>query len=143
MEIVSYWICEIALLVSGFIYVHTIEPREISRKRMWIDVVIYVVFLGAVEFVDSQLGLDPVKAVFAFGIADAGGYIGAVVAEGKVIHPVNVPVPEEVMIGAAVAFPHLIVDNDPLLPNGMMDTVGGGGQFGIQQKIIKKAFFSL
>ncbi len=49
METVSYWICEIALLVSGFIYVHTIEPREISRKRMWLDVVLYILVLGVMN----------------------------------------------------------------------------------------------
>ncbi len=42
METVSYWISEIALLASGFIYVHTIEPREISRKRVWVNAVVYL-----------------------------------------------------------------------------------------------------
>lgn len=49
MEMVSYWISEIALLVSGFIYVHTIEPREISKKRVWINAAIYLILVGFVN----------------------------------------------------------------------------------------------
>lgn len=46
METVSYWIFEIALLVSGFIFVHTIEPRDISRLRIWMNAGVYLLLAG-------------------------------------------------------------------------------------------------
>ncbi len=49
MESVSYWIYEIALLVSGFIYVHTIEPRERTGKRIWIDVTAYLILIAMIN----------------------------------------------------------------------------------------------
>ena len=49
MEIVSYWICEVALLISGFIYVHTIEPREMSRRKIWFTAWIYLIVVGIIN----------------------------------------------------------------------------------------------
>ncbi len=49
VKIVSYWICEVALLISGFIYVHTIEPREMSKKRIWINAVAYLILVGIIN----------------------------------------------------------------------------------------------
>lgn len=49
MNIVDYWICEIALISSGFIYVHTIEHREASKKRLIAGAVIFLLLSGAAK----------------------------------------------------------------------------------------------
>lgn len=49
METVSYWFREIALLVSGYIYVHTIERRESSRRKIIVEIVVFLAFIGIVH----------------------------------------------------------------------------------------------
>lgn len=45
MDEVSRWISEIALLMSGFIYVHTIEAREKNHFRLAMDTVLFLAFV--------------------------------------------------------------------------------------------------
>lgn len=48
MEAISYWISQIALLVSGYIFVHTIERRESSRRKIIIGTIVFLIFVGIV-----------------------------------------------------------------------------------------------
>lgn len=68
MEVLSYWICELALLGSGMIYVHTIERRSENRKRLIIDTIIFLVFctfVNRLSFFDSA-GLELIVRLFGF-----------------------------------------------------------------------------
>lgn len=46
MEQVSYWICEIALLISSIIYMRTLERRERFWMRVLVDATFYLVLVG-------------------------------------------------------------------------------------------------
>ncbi|MBQ7795454.1 MAG: hypothetical protein IJ374_02685, partial [Lachnospiraceae bacterium] len=54
MGIVNFWICEIALIISGFIYVYTIEARVKATKRLVFNVVCYVIFVYFVNRLPIQ-----------------------------------------------------------------------------------------
>lgn len=54
MNMVNYWICEIALLLSGFIYVHTLEPRVDMKKRFFAELVLFFIFTAIVNYLPLE-----------------------------------------------------------------------------------------
>ena len=59
MDTVNSWICEIALLTSGCIYIRTIEKREKFRRVVLLDVAVFLLLAGILIYI--------VKAELSFG----------------------------------------------------------------------------
>ena len=84
-----------------------------------------VVFLGAVEFKQPQLGLDPVNAVPALGVADKGpvGFhrhrfvrrMGA-----AVVHAVEIAILKQRVVSGGVSLPRFIAGDDDLARLGLV-----------------------
>lgn len=59
IDTVNSWICEIALLTSGFIYIRTIEKREKFRRAALLDAAIFLILAGILIYI--------VKTEISFG----------------------------------------------------------------------------
>ena len=49
VEQVSRWIMQIAYLISGFIYVHTIEKKQENRKKVRLLTVDFLLFFAGLN----------------------------------------------------------------------------------------------
>ena len=49
VEQVSRWIMQIAYLISGFIYVHTIEKKQENRKKVRLLTVVFLLFFAGLN----------------------------------------------------------------------------------------------
>ncbi len=68
MSVVNSWIAEIALLVSGGIYVYTMERRLGSKKRLAINVVVFLIFshfVNQLPLADSMV-MEPLVRLIGF-----------------------------------------------------------------------------
>ena len=97
------------------------ERREIVASQ---PVPHDVVGFRAGELAQAQLGLRPMDAVTAFGIADDFGVRGfaglRVVVRSPVVHPVPIAVLKDRVVGARVAFPRLVRHQHDFLRRGFL-----------------------
>lgn len=49
MNTLNYWICELAFLASGFIYVHTIESRQDNRRKLIAAAAVFLICCAALN----------------------------------------------------------------------------------------------
>lgn len=68
MNAVCYWICELALLGIGLIYVYTIEPRVEEKKRYVADILLMLVFFAVVNVFARKMsiGMEVLLRVVSF-----------------------------------------------------------------------------
>ena len=83
-----------------------------------------VVLLRAVELEQAELGLGPMNAVLALGIASDFAVRLAlrdlIVVRAAIIHAIGAIVVEEAIVCRSVAFPGLVGDEHDLLRDGLL-----------------------
>lgn len=55
MGVMGYWICELALLGTGLIYIYTIEPRMESKKRYIANIILILLFFAFVNYSVNEM----------------------------------------------------------------------------------------